>query len=300
MFDRFLFCLCLWHLVGVFGADEVKSVMEGESVTLNITVTEKKDINMIMWKSNKSLIAKISREFSKITLYDDDTEEGFRGRLQLDPQTGSLIITNTRTTDSGDYEVTIISSETTTYTFRVTVFAATTPDPQTPPQSPSPPPSQSPSASPSTAPSHPPSPLFLIVLISAAAAGSLVIVVVIVMFCICRKHRDSVHEDETQAAAKLYKHTALMKESDVTETPDPQVLAPVLRATADVSSPAQPCSIVSTGQALQDMNPDSEETAELTEDLNVEEQDEDEGFCDISEDHTITDPEVVLSPPPPH
>ncbi|KTG32985.1 hypothetical protein cypCar_00046638 [Cyprinus carpio] len=135
-------------LRGVFGADEVKSVMEGESVTLNITVTEKKDINMIMWKSNKSLIAKISREFSKITLYDDDTEEGFRGRLQLDPQTGSLTITNTRTTDSGDYEVTIISSETTTYTFRVTVF---------------------------------------------------------------------VHEDETQAAAKLYKHTALMKESDVTE-----------------------------------------------------------------------------------
>ncbi len=25
--------------------------------------------------------------------------------------------------------------------------------------------------------------------------------------------------------------------------------------------------------------------------------DEDEGFCDISEDHTIADPEVVLSPP---
>lgn len=52
-----------------------------------------------------------------------------------------------------------------------------------------------------------------------------------------------------------------------------------------------------TGQALQDMNPDSEETAELIEDLNVEERDEDEGFCDISEDHTIADPEAVLSPP---
>ncbi|KTG02945.1 hypothetical protein cypCar_00036294 [Cyprinus carpio] len=91
-------------------------------------------------------------------------------------------------------------------------LAATTPDPQTPPQSPSPPPSQSPSGSPSYHTS-----VSLIVLISAAAAGSLVIVAVIVMFCICRKHRDSVHEDETQAAAKLYKHTALMKESDVTE-----------------------------------------------------------------------------------
>uniref|UniRef100_A0A8C1TPL7 Immunoglobulin domain-containing protein n=1 Tax=Cyprinus carpio TaxID=7962 RepID=A0A8C1TPL7_CYPCA len=230
MFDRFLFCLCLWRLLGVFGADEVKSVMEGESVTLNITVTEIKDINMIMWKSNKSLIAKISREFSKITVYDNDTDGRFRDRLQLDHQTGSLIITDTRTTDSGDYEVTIFSSETTTYTFRVTVFAATTPDPQTPPYPSSHPPSQSPSGSTSPSPSktpphssleslsHPPDSLFMIVLIFVAAvAGSLVIVAVILMFCICRKHRDSVHEDETQAAVKLYKHTGLMKESDVTE-----------------------------------------------------------------------------------
>lgn len=52
-----------------------------------------------------------------------------------------------------------------------------------------------------------------------------------------------------------------------------------------------------TGQALQDMNPDSEKTAELIDDLSVEERDEDEGFCDISEDHTITDPGTVLSPP---
>ncbi|KAL0195366.1 hypothetical protein M9458_008938, partial [Cirrhinus mrigala] len=49
--------------------------------------------------------------------------------------------------------------------------------------------------------------------------------------------------------------------------------------------------------ALQDMNSDSEQNAELIEDLSVEERDEDEGFCDISEDHTITDLEVDLSPP---
>uniref|UniRef100_A0A8C2HNE9 Ig-like domain-containing protein n=1 Tax=Cyprinus carpio TaxID=7962 RepID=A0A8C2HNE9_CYPCA len=112
---------------GVFGADEVKSVMDGESVTLHITVTEIKDINMIMWRfgQDKSLIAKISRAFSKFTVYDDGAGGRFRDRLQLDNQTGSLIITNTRTTDSGLYEVTIfISSETTTTTstFRVTVF----------------------------------------------------------------------------------------------------------------------------------------------------------------------------------
>ncbi|CAM4618650.1 unnamed protein product [Leuciscus chuanchicus] len=54
------------------------------------------------------------------------------------------------------------------------------------------------------------------------------------------------------------------------------------------------CSICSSRLA---MNPDSEQTAELIEDLSVEEREEDEGFCDISEDHTITDPEAVLSPP---
>lgn len=36
----------------------------------------------------------------------------------------------------------------------------------------------------------------------------------------------------------------------IVQTPDPQVLAPVLRATADVSSPAQPCNIVSVSNFL--------------------------------------------------
>ncbi|XP_026054788.1 major histocompatibility complex class I-related gene protein-like [Carassius auratus] len=58
--------------------------------------------------------------------------------------------------------------------------------------------------------------VFLIVLISVVA-GSLVIVAVIVKICTCWKHRVSVHEDETQAAVKRYKHTELMKESEVTE-----------------------------------------------------------------------------------
>ncbi|KAF4097349.1 hypothetical protein G5714_021357 [Onychostoma macrolepis] len=83
--------------------------------------------------------------------------------------------------------------------------AATTPDPQTPA-----PTIHSPH-------SRPADPIYVIIVLISAAAGSLVIVAVIVKFCICRKHRDAVHEDETQAAAKLYKHTGLMTESDVTE-----------------------------------------------------------------------------------
>ncbi|XP_076833440.1 uncharacterized protein LOC143478370 [Brachyhypopomus gauderio] len=46
-----------------------------------------------------------------------------------------------------------------------------------------------------------------------------------------------------------------------------------------------------TGQALQDMNPDSEETSKLIEDLDMEEErEEDEGFCDIMEDPTVQNP----------
>ncbi|XP_042605457.1 uncharacterized protein LOC122141624 [Cyprinus carpio] len=203
MFDRFWFCLCLWRLVGVFAdTDTVKpvSVKEGDSVTLQINVTEIQADDEITWTfgTNRNLIAKISGETSDI----GDVPDGrFRDRLKLDHQTGSLNITDTRTTDSGLYEVEISSRRSDdTHRFSITVYAATTPDPQTPPHPPS--------TSPSHSPAHPSSrpPVFLIVLISAAAAaaGSLVIVAVILMFCIKRKHRPlrSIHEDENQAAVK--------------------------------------------------------------------------------------------------
>ncbi|XP_050950454.1 uncharacterized protein LOC127153444 [Labeo rohita] len=134
-------------------------------------------------------------------------------------QTGSLTITNTTITDSGLYEAEINrSSSEDKYRFNVTVYAATTLDPQTPSLSPSTPPSQSPSPSIlHRLRSHSPVSVFLILVLISAATGSLIIVAVIVMFCICRKHRDAVCEDETQAAEKLYKHTGLMTESELTE-----------------------------------------------------------------------------------
>jgi len=87
----------------VFGVDAVKSVSvtEGESVTLN-TDTEIQADELILWRTghNNSLIAKIKEKKDKT-----DYLERFRDRLTLDEKTGSLTITNTRTTDSGLYKV---------------------------------------------------------------------------------------------------------------------------------------------------------------------------------------------------
>ncbi|XP_073700760.1 uncharacterized protein [Garra rufa] len=109
----------------VFGdTDAVKSVSvtEGDSITLNISLTEIQKADQILWYfgTNKSLIAKINQETG-----NSYTSDGrFTNRLKLDNQTGSLTITNFRTTDSGLYEVSIKnSSSEAKFRFTVTVYA---------------------------------------------------------------------------------------------------------------------------------------------------------------------------------
>ncbi|KAK7126544.1 hypothetical protein R3I94_017891 [Phoxinus phoxinus] len=117
MFNAFvLFCLCLCRLVDV--TDEVKSVsvMEGDSVTLNTDVTETQKYLMVQWTFGSTRIAEVNRLTQTSSTYD----ERFRDRLNLD-QTGSLTITNTRTSDSGLYQLTIVSGETKYNSFNVTV-----------------------------------------------------------------------------------------------------------------------------------------------------------------------------------
>ncbi|ROL44426.1 hypothetical protein DPX16_8848 [Anabarilius grahami] len=89
---------------------EMKSVMEGDSLTLHTDVTEPHGDELIVWRfgDDGKLIAKHDIEAKSSPLYDD-TDERFRDRLQLN-NTGSLTITNTRTTDSGLYTVKISSS----------------------------------------------------------------------------------------------------------------------------------------------------------------------------------------------
>ncbi|KTF73010.1 hypothetical protein cypCar_00046383, partial [Cyprinus carpio] len=121
--------MLMYHFKSVFAdTDTVKSVSvkEGDSVTLQINVTEIQTDDMIEWKfgTNNFLIAKINGKTSKIF---DGPDGRFRDRLKLDHQTGSLIITNTTITDSGLYELKIssTSSSGTKHRFNVTVNVET-------------------------------------------------------------------------------------------------------------------------------------------------------------------------------
>ncbi|XP_067252736.1 SLAM family member 5-like isoform X2 [Chanodichthys erythropterus] len=120
MFHAFIFCCCC--LVGVF-ADELKSVMEGDSVTLQTDLNEIQTVDAIKWifGTNRSLIAKIT---ALTIIIPDDLDERFRDRLKPDIKTGSLTIMNIRTEHAGDYEVEISRrSSSYKYRFTVTVYA---------------------------------------------------------------------------------------------------------------------------------------------------------------------------------
>uniref|UniRef100_A0A8C2GN74 Immunoglobulin domain-containing protein n=1 Tax=Cyprinus carpio TaxID=7962 RepID=A0A8C2GN74_CYPCA len=92
----------------VSAAELDKMKKTGESVSLDPGVVKNPD-NVKMWYFNDILIAEITGDQSKICT-DDQCKERFRDRLKLDHQTGSLTITDTRITDSGDYKLQINSS----------------------------------------------------------------------------------------------------------------------------------------------------------------------------------------------
>ncbi|XP_058616236.1 uncharacterized protein LOC131530130 [Onychostoma macrolepis] len=108
---------------GVDSDGESVSVMEGDSVTLHTDVKTNQQ-EKIKWFFSDTRIAQISDYLSK-TCTDVQCNKGterFRDRLKLDHQTGSLTITNTRTTDSGVYKLQMISSRSISEKiFRITV-----------------------------------------------------------------------------------------------------------------------------------------------------------------------------------
>lgn len=102
----------LLFLLGIFGGcSESVSVIEGYSVTLHtdIKTNQQQDIK---WYFNNTRIAQINVD-SSYTCTDVKCNEGterFKNRLELDYQTGSLTIINTKKTDSGNYSLDIFSN----------------------------------------------------------------------------------------------------------------------------------------------------------------------------------------------
>ncbi|XP_039538720.1 uncharacterized protein LOC120486632 isoform X4 [Pimephales promelas] len=105
-----LITLCVLLVDGVF-CDEMMtvSVMDGDSVTLHTGVTKKQHDKML-WYFNDTRIALINGHPDTSCLYDG--EDGrFRGRVEVDYETGSLTITNIRSEHTGRYEAELIRSE---------------------------------------------------------------------------------------------------------------------------------------------------------------------------------------------
>ncbi len=96
------------------------SVTEGDSVTLHTDVKTNQQDRMT-WYFNDIRIAQIRGDQSKICT-DDQCKERFRDRLKLDHQTGDLTITNTRTTDSGVFQLHAISRRIIQKIFSVSVL----------------------------------------------------------------------------------------------------------------------------------------------------------------------------------
>ncbi|XP_067270841.1 uncharacterized protein [Pseudorasbora parva] len=109
--------------------EEKKSVIEGDSVTLQTSDIEKHKDDQIQWyyEEETNLIAEINKETNRPSTRDG-ADGRFRSKLQLDAKTGSLTITDIRTIHSGLYELKISSSRRTKYKrFTVSVNVKTVP-----------------------------------------------------------------------------------------------------------------------------------------------------------------------------
>ncbi|KAI7791551.1 hypothetical protein IRJ41_021862 [Triplophysa rosa] len=100
--------MALIDIFGVFGVDEV-SVKEGESVTLHINPKEIQRADELLWFFNDetTFIAKIDIEVNKSSVPGNEDDERFRNKLKLDHQTGSLTISDVRSTNTGVYHLQI-------------------------------------------------------------------------------------------------------------------------------------------------------------------------------------------------
>ncbi|XP_056304456.1 uncharacterized protein LOC130216587 [Danio aesculapii] len=97
------------YTVTVSGELEYVSVTAGESVIMKTGFTNIQIYDFIVWMFTDTVIAEIYKTAQQFNVREV-ADERFKGRLNLDHQSGSLTIINSKTADSGEYELKISSS----------------------------------------------------------------------------------------------------------------------------------------------------------------------------------------------
>ncbi|XP_059425117.1 uncharacterized protein LOC132159572 [Carassius carassius] len=113
--------------VSVHGGVKTVSVMERDPVNLDTGVLEIQGYDLILWKTEGNIVAEINKGtnlFGSRDLY----ALRFGGRLHFHHETGDLTISDSKTTDSGDFHLHMSNSE---YTLQRTIRVIV----KTPPQS---------------------------------------------------------------------------------------------------------------------------------------------------------------------
>ncbi|XP_073700276.1 uncharacterized protein [Garra rufa] len=114
-------------LIAVGGGVKSVSVMERDPVNLHTGVIEIRGYDLIEWKTEGNLVAEINKRTNLFGPRDED-DLRFSGRLHLHRETGDLTISDSKTTDSGDYDLHMSNSA---YTLQRTIRVIV----KTPPQS---------------------------------------------------------------------------------------------------------------------------------------------------------------------
>ncbi|XP_051977491.1 natural killer cell receptor 2B4-like [Xyrauchen texanus] len=117
----------------VFGVDTdgLKTVLEGDSVSLHTNITEIQRDDQILWRfgpeNPDTVIAEIIKRADLTRIYEYDGR--FKDSLQLNNQTGSLTIRNITITHTGLYQLMIINGKVFYTSFRIICAPSTLPDP---------------------------------------------------------------------------------------------------------------------------------------------------------------------------
>ncbi|KTF81651.1 hypothetical protein cypCar_00038985 [Cyprinus carpio] len=93
------------------------SVMERDPVNLDTGVTEIRGYDLILWKTEGNIVAEVNKGTNLFGPRDLD-DLRFSGRLHLHRETGDLTISDSKTTDSGDYHLHMSNSA---YTLQRTI-----------------------------------------------------------------------------------------------------------------------------------------------------------------------------------